>query len=92
MKNQKIKLTRVNKTKWLTTDKRFGVLKDIHGYYFPIRLYYPLGTNDNFYTSAVDISYDYSRNYRDAVQVLQMVLDGTWKRGKGRYLNGLNSK
>jgi len=40
---------------------------------------------------AVHISYDYSMNFEETLEVLNMVIDGTWKHGKGRYLNGLKN-
>jgi len=68
-------------------------LWDDKGFFYPSTWYYKgMGKSKetgNFWCNMVHPSYDYSRSFKEAVEVLNMVLNKTWKTGKGRYLNNL---
>ncbi len=76
-------------------DGLYQLSKDKEGYIYPCHWYYQhpdwpkTKESGNFWSVMVHISYDYSFTFEGALQVLNMVLDSTWKHGEGRYLNGL---
>lgn len=90
---------KVNKLIMESHDGLFQLSKDKQGYIYPAcwfysyRNYVPVfpKENGNFWTYMVHISYDYSFTFEEALEVLNMVLNDTWKHGEGRYLNGLKS-
>jgi len=90
---------KVNKTTMESHDGLFCLRKDSKGFYYPLYWFYrykndiPIMSekDGNFWTCMVHISYDYSFSFEETLEVLNMVLNNTWKHGEGRYLNGLKT-
>jgi plasmid maintenance system killer protein len=71
--------------------KKYRLQKDDCGYFYPCRLFYKKRKpENNFYSYVVNTGFDYSFSFEHALEVLNMVIAGTWKTGEGRHLNGLS--
>ena len=90
--------TKTDKTTFISKDGEYQLHKDSQGFIYPCYWYYRhpdwprTKEAGNFWCIMVHTSYDYSFTFEGALQVLNMVLEETWKHGQGRHLNGLESE
>ena len=78
----------LGKNHLISKDGKYQLWND-KGFFYPCCWFYKEETfsEGNFWHSMVHISYDYTFNYEDCLKVLNRVIKGTWKHGKGTYLN-----
>jgi len=75
-----------DKNSFVSKDGRYSLHKDRLGFVYPCTIH------TDYFACMVHISYDYSFTFEGALEILNMVLEGTWRYGEGRYLNGLQSE